>query len=119
MPIHAAAFIAIATRQWLPASAQDWLLMPRLDDFPTELKKLFFLVIQLPRQPTDLIVLTVRVVITQLRVTEFVTATNHRDSLRHHEGREQVLALPESKSVDCRVRGFALNTAVPVVVVIV
>src|SRR3954451_20063278 len=56
--------------------------MTKTDQLSRELQKLILLFVARPIEPTDLVVLTIRIVIAVLRPSPLVSTTEHRDALR-------------------------------------
>src|SRR2546423_13863533 len=77
------------------------------------------LFVALPIQPTDLIVLTIGVVISLLGATELIAAQKHRHALGQKEHRQKIALLPPAQTVDVRIVGRTLDAAIPGTVVIV
>src|ERR1019366_1003780 len=73
---------------------------------------------QAPVEPTDFVVLTVRVVDALLRAPELVASKHHGSPAREHEAAREVLRQLPAEREDRRVAGFALRAAVPGVVVV-
>src|SRR5271157_828301 len=70
-----------------------------------------------PIQPTDFIVLVIRVVVSELCVQEFVTGPEHRDAVREHEEAEEVFSLFPAKGQNLRWRALvSFVSAVPTVI---
>ena len=71
-----------------------------------------------PIKPTDLVVLTVGVVVALLCATDFVTHQNHRHSERKQVDGQEVLDLSASQRLDARLIGLAFDSTVPTAVVV-
>src|SRR5699024_10312100 len=69
-------------------------------------------------QPGYLIVLTVGVVVAELRVAEFVTSREHGRAAAAQQHRERISAQAAAQRVDGRVVGLPFRAAVPAVVVV-
>jgi len=72
----------------------------------------------LPREPADLIVLAIRIVVAVLGAAELVTGAKHRYTLAQEERGEKVSPLAVSQCVNGLVRRRSLGTAVPGIVVV-
>src|SRR6266704_120587 len=46
---------------------------------------------QLPIEPTDLVILTIRIVIASLGASYFISSQDHGDTLREHENSQKIL----------------------------
>src|SRR5881227_3521891 len=71
-----------------------------LYQFSRELKKLILLFVTLPVKPTDVVVLTIGVVIAVLCSTPLISAAEHRHALGKKECREKIAALPVAQRVN-------------------
>ena len=76
------------------------------------------LVVELPVEPGDLVVLAPGVVVAALRAAELVAAEQHRHALREEQRGQEVALLARAQRVDLRVVGLALDAAVPGAVVV-
>src|SRR5271163_3007937 len=91
--------------------------MPQGGELLRELYEGLTLVLQIPIQPRDLIVLTIGIVVAPLRAAEFVASENHRRSLRQQQRGHHVAYLTRAKSIDAFVVRLALDAAIPGMVV--
>jgi len=73
---------------------------------------------QCPIEPTGLVVLTVRVIVTVLRAPHFVAHQDHGQAQRKHRTCQEVLHLPVPQVLHGSVISWALNAAVPASIVI-
>src|SRR3974390_251030 len=72
-----------------------------------------------PVKPPDFVILVVGIVVTELRVQEFITGPEHRDAIRQQEQTAEVLDLLSAKRHDVRRCSFVpFMTAVPTVILI-
>ena len=63
------------------------------DQFPREIKERFLFVVEVPIEPTDLVILAISVVVPLLRAGPFVASGQHRDALGKEEGGEEISPL--------------------------
>src|SRR5215216_8033161 len=84
-----------------------------------ELKKLILLFVTLPIKPTDVVVLTIGVVIAVLCPTPFISAAEHRHALGKKQCREKIAALPVAQGVNLWLVGRTFDAAIPRVIIIV
>src|SRR4029450_2400856 len=90
-----------------------------LYQFSRELKKLILFFVTLPVKPTDLVVLTIRVVVAVLCPTPLISAAEHRHALGKKRCRERLAALPIAQHVNLRLIGRTFDAAIPRLIVIV
>src|SRR5215510_5531396 len=90
-----------------------------LYQFSRELKKLILFFVTLPVKPTDLVVLTIGVVVAVLRPTPLIAAAEHRHALGKKEGREKIAPLPVAQRIDLRVVGRTFGAAIPRLIIVV
>ena len=90
----------------------------QLDQAAHELEQRALVVVELPVEPRDLVVLAPRVVVAALRARELVAAEQHRHALREEQRREEVPLLPRAQRVDVRIVGRPFDAAVPRAVVV-
>src|SRR3990167_411738 len=69
-------------------------------------------------KPTDLVILTVRVIVAPLGAAHFVPAADHGDTLGEHQGGEEIPLLPFAQGQDRWIIRGTLDTAVPAQVLI-
>ena len=84
-----------------------------------ELKKLILLFVTIPLKPTDLVVLTIGVVVAILCSTPLVSAAEHRHALGKKQCREKIAALPVAQLVNLRVICRTFDAAIPRLIIIV
>ena len=72
-----------------------------------------------PIEPGDLVVLTVRIVVTSLRPTHFIAHHEHRYSLAEQQGRQHIFDLTNTNGFDVLLFAWAFDTVVVAVVVVV
>src|SRR6478736_196931 len=84
-----------------------------------ELKKLILLFVTFPVKPTDLVVLTISVVVAVLCPTPFISAAEHRHALGKKQCREKIAALPIAQHVNLRLIGRTFDTAIPRLIIVV
>ncbi len=100
-------------------AVQGRVLAAEAEQLARELPQRVPLAIEVPVDPADLVVLTVRVVVPALRAPHLVAREEHRGALREEERREQVAPLAGAEREDARVRRRALDAAVPPALVVV
>ena len=83
-----------------------------------ELQQIPSRVVEIPIEPTDLVVLTVRVIITALGASDFVATAQHRNALRDEHRRDEVPALPFAQRQDLRIVRRAFRPEIPRIVVV-
>ena len=69
--------------------------------------------------PRERRILTVGVVVAQLRSTDFVAPRQHRHALRHEHRQQKIAALSEPEFLNRRIVGGTFDAAVPAHVVVV
>src|SRR5262249_17305445 len=84
-----------------------------------ELKKLILLLVTLPIKPTDLVVLTISVIVAVLCPTPFISAAEHRHALRKKQCREKITALTIAQRIDLRVISRTFDAAIPRLIIVV
>ena len=84
-----------------------------------ELKKLILLFVTFPVKPTDLVVLTISIVVAVLCPTPLISAAEHRHALGKKQCREKIAALPVAQIVDLRIVGRTFNAAIPRLIIVV
>jgi len=90
-----------------------------LYQFSRELKKLILLFVTLPVKPTDLVVLTISIVVAVLCPTPLIPAAEHRHTLGKKECREKIAALPIAQHVNLPVVGRTFGAAIPRLIIVV
>src|SRR5712675_49280 len=90
-----------------------------LYQFSRELKKLILLFVTLPVKPTDIVVLTIGVVVAVLCPTPLISAVEHRHALGKKQCREKIAALPVAQHVNLRLIGRTFDAAIPRLIIIV
>src|SRR6266481_5475391 len=90
-----------------------------LYQFSRELKKLILLFVTLPVKPTDLVVLTISIVVAVLCPTPLISAAEHRHALRKKQCGEKIAALPVAQYVNLRVIGRTFDAAIPRLIIVV
>ena len=91
----------------------------QLHQFSRELKKLILLFVTLPVKPTDVVVLTIGVVVAVLCPTPLISAAEHRHALGKKQCREKIAALPVAQHVNLRLIGRTFDAAIPRLIIIV
>src|SRR5262249_11726867 len=94
-------------------SPKNRVLAPHLNQFAGELKQTFLFFVPLPVQPTDLIVLTIGVVVSLLRSAELVAAQEHWHSLRQKQHRQKIALLLAAQILNLRIVSRTFGAAVP------
>src|SRR5215472_13203195 len=77
------------------------------------------LVVTLPVEPADLVVLAIGIVVAVLRPAPLIAAAEHRHALRKKEGSQEIPTLPVTQRVDLRIIRRSFDTAIPRVIVVV
>ena len=72
-----------------------------------------------PKEPIDLIVLDVRVVVAAAGMSIFISHEKHRDALRNEESKEEVAHLSFAEGDDIWKCACPFNAAIPIEVLIV
>src|SRR5947208_16431829 len=90
-----------------------------LYQFSRELKKSILLFVTLPVKPTDVVVLTIGVVIAVLCSTPLISAAEHRHALGEEECRAKIAALPVAPRVNLRLIGRAFGAAIPGLTIVI
>src|SRR5262245_25443369 len=84
-----------------------------------ELKKLILLCVTLPVEPTDLVVLTISVIVAVLCPTALISAAEHRHTLGKKQSRKKIPALPIAQGADLRIVARSFHAAVPRLIIVV
>src|SRR6478609_128689 len=84
-----------------------------------ELKKLILLFVTLPVEPTDLVVLTIGVVVAVLCPSPFIPAAEHQHALGKKQCREKIATLPVAQTVNVRIIGQTFHAAIPRLIIVV
>src|SRR5947209_8975662 len=101
------------------SASQDGVMMKDAYEFARELKERALILVELPVEPRNLVVLTPSVVVADLRPRRLVPGDEHRDTLRQQKRREEVSHLPPADGVDGGVVGGALDAVVVTNIVVV
>jgi len=86
---------------------------PKRDQRTCEREQRAAVVVELPIDPADLVVLTIGVVVALLRPADLVAGAQHGNALREEQDREQVSLLPLAERANRRVVARALDAAIP------
>src|SRR5207249_10126992 len=89
-----------------------------LYQFSRVLKKPILLFVTLPVKPTDVVLLTIGVVIAVLCSTPLISAAEHRHASGNKACREKIAALPVAQRVNLRVFGRAFGAVTPPQIII-
>src|SRR5207302_9862588 len=100
------------------AAMKVGVLAAQLHQFTRELEQRFGVVIELPVDPTDLVVLGVGVVVAGLRAADLVAAADHGYALRAEQGHQEIPLLPLAHIDDDLIVGGPFDAVVVGVVVI-
>src|SRR4051812_3392165 len=95
------------------------MLFSELYQSSRELKKLILFFVTLPVKPTDLVVLTISIVVAVLCPTPLISAAEHRHALGKKECREKIAALLVAQLVNLRVIGRTFNAAIPRLIIVI
>jgi hypothetical protein len=68
---------------------------------------------QPPIDPTDRVILTIRIVIASLGASYFISGQDHGDAFREHENSEEILDLLLSQCLNCWIARLPLHTTIP------
>ena len=120
-PLDLAQFgLAAAMRGTLQetAAAHDRVITAQVDKVTGEVQELVIMLVQIPVDPRQLVVLAVHVVVASLSAAQLVAVGDHRDTLGEHEGRQEVALLTVAQLDDFLVIRVALDAAVPRTVVV-
>ena len=98
--------------------AQHLVHPAELDDFLEEVEEVGILLQVVPVEPGNLVVLTVGVVVTPLRVAHLVAREHHGNALAGHQHRDGILDLLVAQVVDALIVAFTFPAAVPAVVTV-
>src|SRR5213594_400373 len=98
--------------------AKRRMILSEFDHSPPEAVYVLVLSHQSPIKPTDLVVLTVGVVVPLLRAPDFISPKDHRYTPREHENRSEIFDLTLTQRFDRRIGCVALDSAIPAQVVI-
>src|SRR5580765_3180772 len=90
-----------------------------LYQFSRELKKLILLFVTLPVEPTDLVVLTIGVVVAGLCPSPLIAAAEHRHALGKKQCREKIATLPVAQIVNVPIIGRTFHAAIPRLIIAV
>src|SRR5437763_15361794 len=90
-----------------------------LYQFSRELKKLILFFVTLPVKPTDLVILTISVVVAVLCPPTLISAAEHRHALRKKKCGEKIAALSVAQRVDLRVICRTFRAAIPCLIIVV
>src|SRR6184192_1518801 len=91
----------------------------KLYQFSRELKELILLFVTLPVEPTDLVILTISVVVAGLCPTPLISAAEHRHAFGKKECRKKIPALPVAQRIDLRVIGRTFDAAIPRLIIVI
>src|SRR5881397_1302563 len=67
----------------------------------------------IPIQPTDLIILAIRVVVSSLTTAELIARNKHGRSLRQQQGGQHISNLPPAQLNNLRIIGGPFSAAIP------
>ena len=95
------------------------MILPELNQLPSELEELILFFITLPVEPADLVVLAISVIVAVLRPAPLVASGQHRHALRKKKRRQEIPALALAQRVDLRVIRWAFDPAIPRLIVVV
>src|SRR5574340_504082 len=100
-------------------AAKDRVRLSQRDQLPDECVQRPVALGQTPIVPAEVVVLTIGIVVAELRSAHFVSPAQHRHPLRKQEGRQHVPFLPHSQVVDGLILRRPFDAAVPTQVVVV
>src|SRR5437763_9355381 len=84
-----------------------------------ELKKLILLFVTFPVKPTDLVVLTIGIIVPLLCPAQLISATEHRHPLGKKQCGEKIAPLPVAQVVNLRIVGRTFHTTIPRLIIVV
>src|SRR5215475_4994355 len=90
-----------------------------LYQFLCEIKKLILHLVTLPIKPTDLVVLTISVVVAVLCPTPFISAANHWHALGKEKCGEKISSLTIAQRIDLRIISRTFDAAIPGLIIVV
>src|SRR5438093_13645650 len=94
------------------------MILSEFDHSPPESVYVLVLSHKIPIKPTDLVVLTVGVVVSLLTAPDFISGKDHRYASREHENGSEIFDLTLTQRFDRRLGCVALDSVVPAEVVI-
>src|ERR1700749_4330168 len=100
-----------------PVAVQDRILLPQGGQVLDKSNQRLALPTDIPVEPTDLIVLAIRIVVALLRAPEFIAGQEHRGALGKQERRQKIPDLSFPQGIDFGIIGGAFDTTVPGAVV--
>ena len=90
------------------------MITPELNHFFGELEQPFLLLVTfLPIQPTDLVVLTIGIVVAVLRPAEFISSAKHRHTLGDKQGGKKIASLSLAQGIDLGIIGWTFDPVIP------
>ena len=92
---------------------------PEPDHFPEKPVKFLVGFQPLPVQPGNLIILTIRIIISKTGVPEFISCQKHGRSPAAHQSHTGVFHHLKTKGADIRILRFPFHSAVPAPVVVI
>ena len=81
-------------------------------------KSRYAMICRFPIHPGKFVVLTIRVVVAELSPADLVAPEQHRNTLRQHERRQQISALPMPEGIYRVVRRYSLGATIPGTIVV-
>ena len=100
------------------SAAHHRVIAAQVNEVAGETQEVVVVLIQIPVDPRELVVLAVRVVVASLGAAQLVSVGDHRHTLGEHEGRQEIALLAVAQLDDLLVIRVALNAAVPRTVVV-
>ena len=94
------------------------MIFTQLNNAPRKSYKLLIFFRKVPVYPGNLVVLTVRIVVSVLRAAEFITGNHHRNALRKHQAQDIILYFLKTELFYLRINRNSLKTVVVAVIVI-
>src|SRR5207249_1457315 len=94
------------------------LRQPEVNQLLYKFKQSLLFVGEVPVDPAQLVVLTVRIVVALLRPAHLVAVANHRHALRKEESGEDISYLPRPQLIDRWIIRRPFNAAIPAQVVV-
>src|ERR1700730_16281369 len=95
------------------------MVLSKFDHPFCEFEQRFCIIVPVPIEPVQWIVLTIGIVIALLRARKLVPAVNHRDPLREYQCGDEIALLPPPKRVYRWIIGWPFRSTIPGIVVVI
>ena len=100
-------------------AAEYRMLLAQGDEMANIVKEPLPILIQMPVEPAQFVVLAIGIVVALLGSADFIAGEQHRHALRQQQGGQQIAFLAPAQRVHLGIVGRALDAAVPAQVVVV